>query len=141
LELSWDKAQSIQKVLLFLDVDYDHAMETVQWHHPEDAMPFCVKHYRLSDADGNVLAEDLENYKGRVEINFNASVVTDALTLELLDTHGCTCSTLFDSGNGIIYNIHSRLLYYTLVTLGLFHVHNSGFSFEYTIAVDHDSTG
>ncbi len=88
LELTWDAAQTIQKVLLFLDVDYDHAMETVQWHHPEDAMPFCVKHYRLSDGDGNVLAENLENYKGRVEINLEAPVVTSSLKLELLDTHG-----------------------------------------------------
>lgn len=88
LDLTWDAAQSIQQVVLFFDVDYDHAMETVQWHHPEDAMPFCVKHYRLLDGDGHLLAEDAGNYKGRVEINLDAPVVTSSLKLELPATHG-----------------------------------------------------
>jgi hypothetical protein len=92
LNLKWDQPQEIQKVVLYFDVDYDHAMETVQWHHPEDAMPFCVKHYRLLDAQGAVLAEDVENYQGRVEIRLAAPLKTDGLTLELLDTHGAPAS-------------------------------------------------
>ncbi len=88
LSLRWNAPQSIQKVVLYFDVDYDHAMETVQWHHPEDVMPFCVKHFRLSDASGRVLAEETSNHQGRVELKFDETVETDALRLECLSTHG-----------------------------------------------------
>ncbi|MBT62022.1 MAG: FAD-binding dehydrogenase [Puniceicoccaceae bacterium] len=92
LELIWESPKKIQKVIIFFDVDYDHAMETVQWHHAEDAMPFCVKHYRLYDGADNLLAEDRENHKGRVELNVSEPVETNQLKLELLDTHGATAS-------------------------------------------------
>lgn len=88
LNLTWEQLQMVQRVVLYFDVDYDHAMESVQWHHAEDAMPFCVKHYRLSDVSGAVLAEDDSNYQGRVEIKLKEAVETDALKLELLETHG-----------------------------------------------------
>ena len=92
LHLQWVQPQQIEKVVLYFDVDYDHAMETVQWHHPEDAMPFCVKHYRLTDAQGLVLAEDLNNYQGRVELHLAEPVATDGLKLEMLATHGAPAS-------------------------------------------------
>jgi hypothetical protein len=88
LTLSWSNPQKVQSVVLYFDVDYDHAMETVQWHHSEDAMPFCVKHYRLYDGEGHLLAEDVQNYQGRVCLNFDSLVETDTLKLELLETHG-----------------------------------------------------
>ncbi|WP_269522178.1 FAD-dependent oxidoreductase [Coraliomargarita parva] len=88
LTLKWPESKRIRKVILFFDVDYDHAMETVQWHHPEDAMPYCVKHFRLTDGSGAVLAEDSNNYQGRVEICLQGTVETSALKLELLETHG-----------------------------------------------------
>ncbi|WP_309396341.1 FAD-dependent oxidoreductase [Cerasicoccus maritimus] len=88
LQVQWEEPQQIAELVLYFDVDYDHAMESVQWHHPENAMPFCVKHFRLLDDAGNCLAESTGNYNGRVKISLESPVNTRALKLELLDTHG-----------------------------------------------------
>ena len=84
----WDKAQAINKVVLFFDVDHDHAMESVQFGHHDDAMPFCVKAFQLKDGEGNVLYENDNNHHGRVEICFPETATTDSLVLEISDTHG-----------------------------------------------------
>jgi len=53
--LKWDSAQTINRVVLYYDVDWDHAMEPIQFGHVDRAMPFCVKSYTLTDAEGNIL--------------------------------------------------------------------------------------
>lgn len=92
LDLKWAEAKLITKVVIYFDVDYDHAMESVQWHHPEDAMPFCVKHFRLLNAQGDVVAEQSDNHLGRVELKLDAGVKTHALRLECKETHGAPAS-------------------------------------------------
>ncbi|WP_309379817.1 FAD-dependent oxidoreductase [Cerasicoccus frondis] len=88
LHVEWEEPQQVASLVLYFDVDYDHAMESVQWHHPENAMPFCVKHFRVLDDAGNCIAETKENFKGRVAITLDTAIHTRALTLELLETHG-----------------------------------------------------
>jgi hypothetical protein len=86
--LSWDAAQTMRKVVLHFDVDWDHAMESVQFGHFDRAMPFCVKSYCLTDAAGALLAEAEDNHHGRVEIVLDRAIQTDGLTLEIRGTHG-----------------------------------------------------
>ncbi len=88
LTLEWNEPRTISRVELFFDVDYDHAMETVQWGHPERAAPFCVKRYRVTDGDGNELAAGDENHQARNVIVLDAPVQTDTLHVALLETHG-----------------------------------------------------
>ena len=42
LRLTWSKPQTISRVELMFDTDYDHPMESVLMGHPERVMPFCV---------------------------------------------------------------------------------------------------
>ena len=49
LDIKWIAPQRISRVTLMFDTDFDHAMETVTRGHPEDVMPFAVKHYRLRE--------------------------------------------------------------------------------------------
>jgi hypothetical protein len=86
--LSWDAAQTIRKVVLHFDVDWDHAMESVQFGHFDRAMPFCVKSYRLTDVAGALLAEAEDNHHGRVEIVLDRAIQTDGIKLEIRGTHG-----------------------------------------------------
>ena len=51
-------------------------------------MPFCVKSFRLTDAEGALLAQSEDNHHGRVEIILDAAIQTDALKLEISGTHG-----------------------------------------------------
>ena len=47
LDIKWALPQSIRRVTLMFDTDFDHAMETTLRGHPEAVMPFAVEHYRL----------------------------------------------------------------------------------------------
>ena len=88
LTLKWEASQLIREVVLFFDADYDHAMEAVQYGHPEREMPFCVKHFQLLDAADTLLHEEYNNHQGRVAVRFAAPVRSDKLVLRILKTHG-----------------------------------------------------
>jgi len=88
ITLNWDETQIISKVVLYFDVDWDHAMECVQFGHFDRAMPFCVKSFTLTDAAGSVLAQSENNHHGRVEIVLDKAIETDGLKLEINKTHG-----------------------------------------------------
>ena len=95
LKLSWPKPQTIRTVELAFDTDFDHAMESVQWGHPERRMPLCVNQYRLRDGSGRVLAEVEKNHQTRNVIRFDAAVVTDRLLVELVPQPGQPPAAIF----------------------------------------------
>jgi len=41
--LTWDLPQTIARIEMAFDTDYDHPMESVLMGHPERVMPFCVR--------------------------------------------------------------------------------------------------
>ncbi|EDM26401.1 fumarate reductase/succinate dehydrogenase flavoprotein-like protein [Lentisphaera araneosa HTCC2155] len=88
LILKWNKKQSISRITLSFDSDFDHAMESVQFGHFDRAMPFCIKSYRLLDFSGNILKEDANNHHDHILITLEKSIETDGLILELLESHG-----------------------------------------------------
>ncbi len=90
LTLKWQRPQQLRRVELWFDVDYDHAMESVFYGHPESVMPFCVKAYRLRDAAGKVVAAVNDNHHAHNVHTFAAPVETDRLTIEVLAVHGET---------------------------------------------------
>ncbi len=88
LTLDWAQPQTLARIVLSFDTDFDHAMESVQWGHPERAMPFCVKSYVLRSGDGSVLAEVTDNHQTRNVITFSQPIATQWLTLASRATHG-----------------------------------------------------
>ncbi|MCX7007368.1 MAG: FAD-binding dehydrogenase, partial [Kiritimatiellaeota bacterium] len=83
LTLRWSAPQTIARIELAFDPDFDHAMESVLMGHPERVTPFCVRTFRIRDAAGKVIAECAENHQARAIIVLPASVRTDRLTIEL----------------------------------------------------------
>ncbi len=84
LTLSWPEPQTIARVELGFDTDFDHPMESVLWGHPEREMPFCVRSYRLRDADtGALLAECTDNHQTRNVLVLENPIRARALRLEL----------------------------------------------------------
>lgn len=79
--LVWETPQSIHRVDLVFDTDTDHAMESVLMTHPERAMPFCVRNYRMEDDRGNIVYQKAGNYQTRNTITFDKPVNTDRLTV------------------------------------------------------------
>lgn len=83
LTLRWDEPQTISRVELMFDTDFDHPMETVLWGHPESRMPFCASGYRLRDGSGNTLAENRTQHQTRTTIVLPLPVTTQQLQIEL----------------------------------------------------------
>jgi hypothetical protein len=88
LILDWDQPQTIRRIDLAFDTDFDHPMESVLMGHPENVMPFCAKRYRILDGDGRVIAACEDNHQTLRHINLDAPVSTARLHIELLETHG-----------------------------------------------------
>ncbi len=96
LTLTWDQAQTIQRIELAFDTDFDHPMESVLMGHPERVMPFCVKRYTIRDAAGRVLAASEDNHQTRNVIILDEPVHTTQLQIEIAETHGDAPAALFD---------------------------------------------
>jgi hypothetical protein len=54
LKLSWTEPQTIARVVLGFDTDYDHPMESVLMGHPERVMPFCIHTVEVYNATKTV---------------------------------------------------------------------------------------
>jgi hypothetical protein len=88
LTLRWTEPKTIGRIELAFDTDFDHPLESVMWGHPERALPFCVKRYRISDGGGTVLCESGENHQTRNTVRLATPVTTAEIRLEVLETHG-----------------------------------------------------
>ncbi len=94
LTLAWNAPQTIGRIVLEFDTDLDHPMESVQHGHPERAMPFCVRRYRILDDQGRSIAERSDNHQTRNVLDFAPPLRAAKLTIELLETHGKTLPAL-----------------------------------------------
>lgn len=96
LTITWNKPRRIRRIELSFDTDFDHALESVQWGHPEAAVPFCLKRYAICDAAGRVIATCKDNHQTRTVIRLPKAVVTDQLVITDLESHGKVPIALFD---------------------------------------------
>ncbi len=96
LTLRWKEPQKIARLVLGFDTDFDHPLESAQWGHPEHELPFCVKHYRILDGAGRVVAEVAHNHQTQHAHTFDPPIETDALTVEVVASHGETPAALFE---------------------------------------------
>ncbi len=88
IKIAWEKPRTAGKIILIFDTDQDHAMETVQMGHQINEVPSCVRHFRLSDQSGRILAEEENNYQTRKVIQLEEGTMFSSLTLELLSSWG-----------------------------------------------------
>jgi hypothetical protein len=95
LTLAWNAPQTIARIELNFDTDFDHPMETVHWGHPERAMPFCVRHYRICDDAGKLIAEQTDNYQTRNTVVLEHPITTRRLQIEVVASHGAVPAALF----------------------------------------------
>lgn len=83
LTLKWKETVSFAKIILSVDTDFDHPMESVQWGHFDSRMPFCVDTAAVYDGAGNKLAGKKGNYQTRIEFDFPEMVSVDELVIRL----------------------------------------------------------
>lgn len=81
--MSWDAPRKISAVSLHFDSDFDHPMESSLFGHPEEVVPFCVRHYRLYDDHDQLVYEKKDNHQTINRIVPSRPLHTRALRLEL----------------------------------------------------------
>jgi hypothetical protein len=115
LRLAWDKPQTIARIELSFDTDFDHPIESVLMGHPERVMPFCVREITVAvPAKVPVLAgrqnghtttgsdteclvcEITENHQSRRVIHLQTPVTTEALELRLVAPASNVPAALFE---------------------------------------------
>lgn len=80
--LRWEAPQKINKLRLFFDTDYDHAMESTQMGHPEDIIPFCVQNYAIYDKNEKLLFEKKGNYQTINTVEFKNEIICNELKIK-----------------------------------------------------------
>jgi hypothetical protein len=81
--LTWKEPKQIKGITLFTDTDYDHPMESVQWGHHDDRMPFCVRNIIIKDANLNAIADIKNNHSSIVRFERKEPICTDHIIIEI----------------------------------------------------------
>ena len=79
LSLNWDTEKTIRSITLFLDADYDHPMENVNWDHKEYVVPFMLRNYKVLDDQEVIIYEMKDNYQAINKIAFSKPIKTKRL--------------------------------------------------------------
>ena len=95
LRLSWDKPETLDRIEIVFDTDFDHPMESVLLSHPERIMPGCITSYRILADDTLVLAEILENHQTRRILKLPAPVTASSISIQIL-SHGAAPPAIFE---------------------------------------------
>lgn len=83
LRFSWEDPQTIHRIDVKFDTDFDHPMESVLMGHPERVMPGCVTGFELHSA-GGVIAHVAEHHQTHWRMRLAEPLVTDRLELRLI---------------------------------------------------------
>lgn len=83
LMLTWPTEQTIGRIELSFDADFDHPAESVLMGHPEAEMPFCVRCFRIKDDAGCVVYERDDNHQTRATIRLATPITTRKLRIDL----------------------------------------------------------
>lgn len=96
IDIYWDEAQEIKKIVLFFDTDYDHPMESSLRGHPEDIMPFCVNNYQIINCGTTLLYEVKDNHQTINHFELDEPILTKHLQLILNQPSQHVPSALFE---------------------------------------------
>ena len=82
IELRWNEVQTIRRIELSFDTDFDHPLESVLLTHPETVIPFCVRNYRILDASGRLIHETFDNHQTTNRIDLGEALTVEGITIE-----------------------------------------------------------
>ncbi|OBQ52828.1 FAD-dependent oxidoreductase [Tamlana sp. s12] len=96
LKIEWQEVEELSEISLFLDTDYDHAMETVQFGHYDDVIPFCLRNYKITSVEGEVLVEVKDNYQGLNVHKLKNKIKTKGVLIEVEHPSNNVPATIFE---------------------------------------------
>jgi hypothetical protein len=95
LTIDWSDKVEVREITLFLDTDWDHPMESVQWGHSDNRMPFCADQIKVYDDQNNLLAENMTNHQTRVVFAFDKTIFTKQLLIRISNSFDKVPTALF----------------------------------------------
>jgi hypothetical protein len=81
--MEWDSDREVNEITLFADSDFDHPMESVQWGHFDNRMPFCVDEISVFNEKNELLAQKTNNHQTRISFKFEEKICIKKLTIKL----------------------------------------------------------
>lgn len=95
IEVKWDEPVTINEITLFSDTDFDHPMESVQWGHFDNKMPFCVDQIIVYDDQMNVIGNATDNHQTKIIFRLGKSITTREIIFEISNSTENTAVALF----------------------------------------------
>ncbi len=83
LDIYWSERKTIREIIIFMDTDYDHPMESTLLGHPEDVIPFCVRDYSLMNCGKTMIFSMKGNHQTQNRIVLDEPIESDHLQLTL----------------------------------------------------------
>lgn len=84
LSLTWELKQELNGLRLYFDTDADHPMETIQWGHPEDRIPYCIQDFEILDENDHSITNMSGNFRSIQDIEFENTINTCVLKIKFV---------------------------------------------------------
>lgn len=94
LEIKWKEEQTISKIRLFFDTDFDHAMESVQMGHYDAKIPYCISSYSILDDNGKEIIRQENNHQTMNTFTLDKICKTNKLTINFGSNDALICRGL-----------------------------------------------
>ncbi|MFT4550610.1 MAG: hypothetical protein ACI9MB_004589, partial [Verrucomicrobiales bacterium] len=88
LILSWERPVTMNRLIIELDADWDHPMESVLMTHPEEVVPFLIRDFDIIDSEKRTVCKVRNHRSGRYELHLEKPLTTNRLVLRILGTWG-----------------------------------------------------
>ena len=95
IEIEWTKKQKIKEIKLFLDTDYDNALESVLRVHPENTIPFCVQNISVFNEKNELLFEKKDNHQTMIVFNDGVERECEKLVIRLNNSNKSVPVSIF----------------------------------------------
>lgn len=95
ITVNWAQELTISEIQVFADSDFDHPMESVQWGHFDNRMPFCANEISVYDENNQLLAQKVDNHQTRISFKFEKKLITKKLIIKVSNSSESIPVSLF----------------------------------------------
>jgi len=88
IRLSWKNIRTINRLIIAMDGDFDHPMESVQYGHPDRQSPYLPKTISVLDDRGLEIAAAVDVHGSRWDIRFSDPIRTASLLIRFTESRG-----------------------------------------------------
>ncbi|MBL7727147.1 MAG: FAD-dependent oxidoreductase [Dinghuibacter sp.] len=96
IKIVWNTIQTIKRVELFFDADYDHPLESVLLLNPETKMPMCADEVQVYNCNNELVGEITGNYQAHRTIHFNNPVQVTELKIKITNSDKTSPASMFE---------------------------------------------